>query len=84
LRGEDEYHLGRRIGRPLGFLGHIDGALDHNREIMDKHVAYSRRYHCNDPGHRQPFFSPGRLLGLTHPTSFSARLLPWILRFLRS
>ncbi len=84
VRGEDEYHLGYRIGRPLGFLGRIDGTLDRGREVLDKHAADSRRYHCGDLGRSQPFFSPGRLLGLPHLTSFSARLLSWVVHILRA
>ncbi|MCK5001823.1 MAG: hypothetical protein KAS57_02305 [Gammaproteobacteria bacterium] len=72
---EDEYHSGHRIGRPLGFLGRIDGTLDCGREVLDKHAADSSRYHCGDPGHSQPFFNPGGLLGIPHPTFISARLL---------
>ena len=84
MREEDERHLGRRIGHPLDFLGCIDGALDCGREVLDKYATDSRRYHCGDPGHSQPFFSPGRLLGLLYPTSFSARFLSWVLRLLRA
>ena len=84
MREEDEYHPGRHIDRPLGFLGRIDGALDCSREVLDKHTADSRRYHCGDPGRSQPFFSPGRLLGHPHPASSSARLLSWVLRLLRA
>ena len=80
---EDEYHLGCRIGRSLGFLGRNDGTLDRGRKVLDKHAADSCRYHCGDPGRSQSFFSPRRLLGLPHPTSFSVRLLSWVLRLLR-
>lgn len=73
--GEDEYHLGCRIGRSLDFLGRNNGTLDRDREVLDKHAADSCRYHCGDPGCSQSFFSPRRLLDLSHPTSFSVRLL---------
>ena len=76
MRGEDEYHLGRRRpGHPVGFLGHIYGTLDRGREVLDKHAGDSRRYHCGDPGRIHPFFGPGGLLGLPHPTSLSTLLL---------
>ena len=84
MREEDEYHTGHRIGCPLGFLGRSDGTLDCSREVLDKHAADSRRHHCGDPGRSQLFFSPGRLLGLPHPASFSAGLLSWVLRLLRA
>lgn len=83
MRGEIEYYLGLRIGHPLDFLGRIDGAFDREWEVLDKHAADSRRYHCCDIGHSQPFFSPGCLLDLPHPTYISARLLSRVVCLLR-
>lgn len=81
---EGEYYISRRIGHPLGFLGHSDGAFDLGREVLDKHAAYSRWDHCCDPSYSQRCFSPGGLLGHPHPTSFSACLFSWVLRLLRA
>ena len=81
--GEIEYCLGRRIGRPLGFLGRFDGTFDREREVLDQHAADSRRYHCCDTDHSQPFFSPGRLLGLADPAYLSAHLLSGVVYLLR-
>ena len=83
MREENEYHNGHRIDHPLDFLGCINEALDCGREVLDKYAVVSCQYHCADPDRSKPFFSSGRLLGVPHPTSFSARLLSGILRLFR-
>jgi len=83
VRGEDEYHPDGSIGSSLGFLGRNDGTLDLGWEVLDKHAADSRMYHCGDLGRSQSFFNPRGFLDLPHPASFSVRLLSRVLPLLR-